>query len=61
MRGGWIDSAGEEERAISIRYKSNAENISIIYPYTAKIYYQLAKYYLSAALEARKRAEQHSW
>lgn len=57
QRGMFCASAGREEYVIAERYKENAEFLSLQYPRTAEIYYNLYTRYRREAEQERREAE----
>lgn len=56
-RGVFTPSAGKEEKMIAQRFKDNADGLTIKYPKTASIYYDLFKQYTSESQRERENAE----
>ncbi len=57
QRGVYYASEGREEHAIAERYKENADFLSLQYPRTAEIYYNLYRTYKREAEQERREAE----
>lgn len=57
QRGVFTASEGREELAIAKRYKENADFLSLHYPKTAAIYYNLCNTYKHESDQERRDAE----
>lgn len=56
-RGVFSPSAGRDERVLAQGYKDNADYLSLKYPVTASVFYELYRIYMADAESERGRAE----
>ena len=57
QRGVYNPSAGQEEKNIAEKYKENADYLSLKYPNTAKVFYELYRTYMKESENERISAE----